>query len=131
MKRSRTQFDRSARRRRTAWYALAAMLFYSLAPLLPTPAAAATLVQICTVHGIVTIAVPDGEEPAPAGAMPDCLACALTVHAGPNAQAFLPADVTVPLPAPPPSAAPLPVFDSDRAGMAVTNAKPRAPPLPV
>jgi hypothetical protein len=122
--------SRQARHRRAVWFALGAMLVYCLAPLLPPPAAAASLVQICTVHGIVTIAVPDSDAPAHAGAMPDCLACALTVHAGLASHAVLPAKAWVPV-AVPVTMAHAAIVERPGAGLFLAGARPRAPPFPV
>lgn len=117
-------------KRRTAWLALAAMLVYSLAPLLPTPAAAVSLVQICTAHGIVTMAIPDGDAPSDR-AMADCLACALTAHgngAGKTPLASVePPAISVPFR----TIALITPECGQRDGHIHNNAQPRAPPLPV
>ena len=120
------------RNRRAGLLAILAMLLYPLAPLLPAAPAAASadLIQIGTAHGVVWVPVSDMDGTPPPAGMPDCPACALTVHGHAPAKAALPAAIAVRLPLATAMALPPPRATSAPPQTELTAAQPRGPPLP-
>lgn len=108
-----------------------AMLLYPLAPLLPAAPAAASadLIQICTAHGVVWVPASDMDGTPPPAGMPDCPACALTVHGHAPAKAALPATVPVHAPVAHGITLPPPRGTLAAAQTGVATVQPRGPPL--
>ena len=124
---------RRYRRSATGFIVMVAALLFVVAPFSrPVPAGAATIVEICTAHGIVSVPLPDGGSPAPGSGMPKCPACSLATlgKAVPKALGAPPPDLPLPIET---ARAATPRADTD---IPATRARervppPRAPPFPV
>lgn len=110
--------------RRCTFVALFAVFLHAFAPLLAgaAPEGRTYQVELCTAHGVVTIAVDSHGAPVPPAANPDhCQSCAFYYAAPPSAGSGFPAPATT---AQVRAVVPPPV----RASKTRTASRPRAPP---
>lgn len=124
---------RRQRRRAAGFIATIAALLFVISPIVrPVPAGATAIVEICTAHGIVSVPLPDGGDPAPGSGMPKCPVCGLGAFGKTMPKSFGAPAFDLPPPiAAATAAAPCP--DTNRPATRTCDRvpPPRAPPVPV